>query len=97
VSNKRGFSWVNGEFRCTLYNHYYTPNSKIPDCLGVTFDPDPARLYTGYGWRTARSRHPGGVQLGLADGSVRFISNTIDAPTWLGLSTRANSEVLVEF
>lgn len=33
----------------------------------------------------ARSYHPGGVNVGMADGSVRFIQETIDVTTW-GLS-----------
>ncbi len=97
LSDLRGFSWANGEYRCTLYNHYYPPNSTTPDCLGVTFDPNPARLYTGYGWRTARSFHTGGVYVVLGDGSVRFVSENINLDTWRGLSTRAGREVLGEF
>jgi prepilin-type N-terminal cleavage/methylation domain-containing protein/prepilin-type processing-associated H-X9-DG protein len=42
----------------------------------------------------ARSRHPGGVNAALADGSVRFFANTIDQFTWRGLGTRSNGEVL---
>jgi prepilin-type N-terminal cleavage/methylation domain-containing protein len=97
VSNRRGFMWVNGEYRCTLYNHYYRPNDAIPDCLGVTFDPDPARQFTGYGWRTARSWHEGGVFLLLGDGAVRFISENIDLAIWRGLATCRGGEVLGEF
>jgi prepilin-type N-terminal cleavage/methylation domain-containing protein/prepilin-type processing-associated H-X9-DG protein len=40
------------------------------------------------------SRHPGGVNFLLADGSVRFISNNISMPTWVGLGTRAGGETL---
>jgi hypothetical protein len=97
VSNRRGFAWVNGEFRCTLYNHYYAPNDRTPDCLGVSLTPDPATLYTGYGWRAPRSRHPGGVLVLLGDGSVRFVSQTIDLVTWRALGTRAGGETLGNF
>ena len=93
VSNLRGFSWVNGEFRCAMYNHYYPPNSATPDCLGVTFEPDPARLYTGFGWRASRSRHPGGSQIGRADGSVTFVAQTIDIHVWRALGSRNGGEV----
>ena len=40
------------------------------------------------------SNHPGGVNLGLMDGSVRFIKNTISLPTWWALGTRAGGEVI---
>ncbi|HAN99500.1 MAG TPA: prepilin-type cleavage/methylation domain-containing protein [Planctomycetaceae bacterium] len=97
VSDLRGFSWVNGEFRCALMNTYYPPNSLVPDCLGVSFDPDPARLYTGFGWRTARSQHPGGVQIGLADGSVRFLSKTVSIDVWRALGSRNGGEIVGTF
>ncbi|MEX0642941.1 MAG: DUF1559 domain-containing protein [Pirellulales bacterium] len=87
VSDPRGFAWVNGEFRCALYNHRLTPNSATPDCMGVSIGGDVRTRYTPYGWRTARSRHPGGVNLGLADGSLQFVADTIDASVWTALST----------
>lgn len=34
------------------------------------------------GFQTARSHHPGGVQVCLADGSVRFVGQTIELDTW---------------
>jgi len=97
TSNRRGFMWVNGEFRCTLYNHYYTPNSKTPDCLGYLPTGTPDVQFTGYGWRTARSFHSGGVNVVMADGAVRFISQTINTAIWRGLATPKGNEVLGEF
>lgn len=38
------------------------------------------------------SRHPGGGNFGMGDGSVRFISDTIDLATYRALSTRAGHE-----
>ena len=49
----------------------------------------PSRIST-----TANSRHPGGVNVGLADGSVRFIKSTINIPTWRALGTRNGGEVI---
>lgn len=43
---------------------------------------------------TSRSYHPGGVQTLKGDGSVRFISETIDGAVWRGLGTVAGSEVV---
>lgn len=45
----------------------------------------------------SRSRHPGGVNILLGDGSVRFVSENIDLPTWRALGTVAGKEVLGEF
>ena len=47
----RGFAWVNGEYRCGLYNHYWTPNSVEFDCVSSRITGPPSVLYTAYGWR----------------------------------------------
>ena len=46
-------------------------------------------------WYTAcgfKSRHPGGAHFALADGSVRFVSETIDYRLYNELGTRAGGE-----
>src|SRR3954454_6409007 len=76
--NRRGFMWASGESRCVSYNHYLTPNSKNFDC--VANDPTATSIAVGY--RAARSRHTGGVNALLADGSVRFVQDGISPQTW---------------
>jgi prepilin-type processing-associated H-X9-DG protein len=49
----------------------------------------PSRIAT-----TTNSRHPGGVNVALADGSVRFIKNTVNPVTWRALGTRNGGEVI---
>jgi prepilin-type processing-associated H-X9-DG protein len=44
--------------------------------------------------KAARSRHPGGVNALLGDGSVRFFADSIDPATWSALGTRAGGEVV---
>lgn len=96
----RGFSWANGEHRCALYNHYDTPNSTTPDCMGVFFGaPEPGsspfeRLWTPFGWRAARSLHPGGVNVVLIDGSVRFVTDEVDQAAWRAGATIAGADSL---
>ena len=91
----RGFSWANGEYRTTLYNHARAPNSAVLDCLAALMStPDLARMYAGYGWRAARSRHPSGVNVVKADGSGQFVGDSVDPAVWKALATRAGGEAL---
>ncbi|WP_435010924.1 DUF1559 domain-containing protein [Tundrisphaera lichenicola] len=46
-----------------------------------------------YAW-TFSSRHPGGVNMLMGDGSVRFIKNSISVYTWWSLATMAGAEVI---
>ena len=47
-----------------------------------------------HGWRTARSRHPGGVNILFVDGSVHFMKNSINLVAWQGIATVAGGEVI---
>ena len=53
---------------------------------------------TGSGARSdlsnADSYHPGGVNVTMADGSVKFIKDSINLQTWMALGTRAGGEVI---
>jgi prepilin-type processing-associated H-X9-DG protein len=96
ISNHRGFMWASGEMRCASYNHYYLPNSTTCDC--VTNDTTPGEgMFTAVAFRAARSRHPGGVNLLLADGSVRFVGNGVQPGVWRALATRGNGEYTGDF
>ncbi|HEX5472311.1 MAG TPA: DUF1559 domain-containing protein, partial [Lacipirellulaceae bacterium] len=92
MSDPRGFAWANGEFRCALYNHYYTPNSRTPDCMGVQLGGGVQVQFTPYGYRTARSAHAGGVNAVFADGSLQFIADEIDPAVWRAMATIAGKE-----
>jgi len=54
-------------------------------------------VVAGRSRQTARSRHTGGVQVCLADGSGRFISDNIDLAIWLNLLSMADGNVIGEF
>ena len=71
----------------TLYTHTQEPNGAIPDCSYGNFLPE-------IDMATARSRHPGGVNAFMADGSVRFVSDTIARAVWRGLGTRNGGELV---
>ncbi len=94
-NDPRGFAWASGEYRSATYNHYYPPNATNYDCItSVTIDPgsQPTRLYAAYGWRSAQSLHPHGVNVLLADGSAHFIAGQISLPAWRALSTRSSAD-----
>jgi prepilin-type processing-associated H-X9-DG protein len=42
----------------------------------------------------SRSRHPGGVNHALADGSVSFVSETVDLLIWHGVTSRNGGEAV---
>jgi prepilin-type N-terminal cleavage/methylation domain-containing protein/prepilin-type processing-associated H-X9-DG protein len=86
----RGFLWAAGEFRCAAYNHYYPPNAVQWDCFTYGAPPD----YVTTAWRAARSQHPGGVNLLMGDGSVRFESEFVDMLVWRAIATIDGHEAL---
>lgn len=81
----------------------FGPNSSEPDTnYWVINSPQigmPGRHRTAHSSRHAssRSRHTGGVHVGLADGSARFVSENINLGTWRALGSRAGGETIGDF
>ncbi|MFO0954870.1 MAG: DUF1559 domain-containing protein, partial [Isosphaeraceae bacterium] len=50
---RRNSAWVQGSYQHALYSHFLTPNATTPDCYRQQY----------HGWKAARSRHPGGVNV----------------------------------
>lgn len=80
----------------TGFTTHATPNSGIDTAYSSTLCDnayDPVNLpCTSPGANlsislSARSRHPGGVNVSMCDGTVRFIQNTISLNAWQELST----------
>ncbi len=80
-----GGRWGDGNMFYTRYHSIFPPNQ--PSCNFGSDDWDGQVIVT------ATSRHPGGVNLLLADGSVRFVKNTIDLRIWQALATIAGGEI----
>ncbi len=81
-----GQRWGDGNMLYTRYQHIFTPNRVSCNCG----DDD----YQGAVLVTATSRHPGGVNLLLGDGSVRFVRDAIAGPIWKALGTIAGGEII---
>ncbi|MBV8232752.1 MAG: DUF1559 domain-containing protein [Planctomycetaceae bacterium] len=71
------------------YNHVGPPNSR--QCQN---NPVSASGMDIYGTASPNSNHHGGVNVCMADGSVRFVKDTINLQTWWALGTRAGSEII---
>jgi prepilin-type N-terminal cleavage/methylation domain-containing protein/prepilin-type processing-associated H-X9-DG protein len=80
-----------GIFGDYLNNKYFCvsePGMDLP-CTNDSGSNVDQSAYAG-----ARSRHPGGINTLLGDGSVRFIKNSISMPIWLGVNTIGSGEVI---
>lgn len=71
------------------------PTSTMFTTLGP-FNPK-AMLGDSNRLKNFRSDHQGGVNMGMADGSVRFVTESIDHGTLDSLATRAGREIVGEF
>ncbi|QDV71394.1 hypothetical protein Poly24_51300 [Rosistilla carotiformis] len=99
--------WMSPAMGATIFSAFLNPNSRerdviaacdeaIPDdrfpLLACTEERDTENVYAA-----ARSFHPGGVNTAMADGSVRFFSETVDnVAVWRPLNTAQNGEVVSE-
>jgi prepilin-type processing-associated H-X9-DG protein len=87
--------WVEASYQQTLYNHVYTPNSRDLDCGYCNFQSSNLRACTNNLSRaivTARSYHPGGVNVLMGDGTVRSVSDSVDEVVWKAIGTRNQQE-----
>jgi len=89
----KGFSWALGypwNSATNQYHHYNTPNLLSCENPGDTGGTNGGAA----GMITASSNHPGGVNLCFTDGSVRFVKDTVNPPTWWALGSRNQGEVV---
>jgi prepilin-type N-terminal cleavage/methylation domain-containing protein/prepilin-type processing-associated H-X9-DG protein len=101
----RGFTWW-GE--AATFSGWLGPNSPLPDveestgycpaiypAMAPMNPPCTAPYTTSMGTvYAARSRHPGGVNTLMCDGSVRFVKNSINLFTWQSLCSSQGGEVI---
>ncbi|VTT99738.1 Marine sediment metagenome DNA, contig: S01H1_S33019 (Fragment) OS=marine sediment metagenome GN=S01H1_71738 PE=4 SV=1: N_methyl_2: SBP_bac_10 [Gemmataceae bacterium] len=95
-----------GLFSATLTPNSSSPDRVVGPCPASQGDTayKPACLSLGgNAWWTpsaagahaaARSKHTGGVNAAMADGSIRFFTDATDATAWRAMGTRAGGEVV---
>jgi prepilin-type processing-associated H-X9-DG protein len=67
------------------YAHNMMPNEKSCHNYG-------GNDWFGHTSMGANSEHPGGVNVGMGDGSVRFVSETVAQDVWWAVGTRNGGE-----
>jgi prepilin-type N-terminal cleavage/methylation domain-containing protein/prepilin-type processing-associated H-X9-DG protein len=69
------------------YSHVMTPNKK--SCWYSN-----ATLSKNWSMLDANSNHPGGVNVGFLDGSVKFVKDAVNQQAWWAIATKAGGEVV---
>lgn len=81
----RGQQYYRNLPQTSYYNHTTPPNHKKWDCGDSSYVASHI---------ASRSYHPGGVNTVFADGSVRFIKDSVNLATWRALGSKAGGEVI---
>ncbi len=95
--------WGYGTMGGNTFTTKFGPNSAVADTIwGCRSLPAEGMPCTTLGSpysemnASARSYHPGGVQVCMGDGSVRFVRDSIPLLVWSGMGTRGGGETASE-
>jgi prepilin-type N-terminal cleavage/methylation domain-containing protein/prepilin-type processing-associated H-X9-DG protein len=89
LNTNRGNYWIHGTEAQTMFNVVVTPNSQqYPWSWCSSAAIGDAQFCK------ANSNHPGGVNTLMADGSVKFLKDSINQQTYWALGTKARGEVI---
>jgi prepilin-type processing-associated H-X9-DG protein len=96
----RGLTWWGWS---AAFETFSTPNSSDPDRMQQAtyckpYEPNPpcSAATAGNVRAAARSRHPGGVNAIMCDGSVQYVVDDVDLATWRAGSSTGGEEVYDE-
>jgi len=103
-NNSGHTEWVDGKVHQTGFTATFTPNTNVICSQGgAKYDVDYTSQREGtsatvatYAAVTARSYHPGIVNVAMMDGSVHTVKDDISLAVWRALATRAGGEVGVQ-
>ena len=93
LTNGTGNRWLLGNSGYTLFNTVVPPNSKQYPWANCRVDcnncgPDSSNFMN------AQSNHPGGVNVLMGDGSVRFIKDSIQQIIWMRIGTAGANDTV---
>ncbi len=87
----KGMTWgYTDAWEKHVYAHLLPPNAAPIN----TYASNTFRCSEGDSGMNPTGNHPGGVNVAFMDGSVHFIKNTINLPTWWALGTRGRGEII---
>jgi prepilin-type N-terminal cleavage/methylation domain-containing protein/prepilin-type processing-associated H-X9-DG protein len=87
--SSNGWNWLCANMTQTIFNTAAPPNWRYPTCIAIN---PPGYASDRHGNYPARSAHPGGVNMALADGSVQFTAETVDFILYQSQGTRNGGE-----
>jgi prepilin-type N-terminal cleavage/methylation domain-containing protein/prepilin-type processing-associated H-X9-DG protein len=90
LDQQRGENWAHGCMAMTLFNTVVTPNKYGDQWTHCSSIGSTALAALS----NADSYHPGGVNVLMTDGHVKFIKNSISFRSWWSLGTKSNGEVI---
>jgi len=94
ITDYKGWRWSLGAIGFASFNTIQTPSdTQVP--VGGCQNGSSNEAWPNGAWSVgAASAHPGGCNVGFADGSVRFVKSTINRTIWMSLGTKAGGEVI---
>ncbi len=94
IGDDHGYRWAIGITGYTLFNTIQTPNDARFPFSACRLDGDPLNYPdSGFAYGSS-SAHPGGINVCFADGSVKFIKDSINRTIWWSLGTKGNGEAI---
>ena len=78
MSSHRGFPWITSRHYASGYSAYSAPNAAVP---GIWLRGSEATF------NHATSHHVGVVNVGMGDGSVRNVADSVDLTAWRAMAT----------
>jgi prepilin-type N-terminal cleavage/methylation domain-containing protein/prepilin-type processing-associated H-X9-DG protein len=94
ISDFKGWYWSMGVAGFSMFNTIQTPNDSQYRFGGCRLGAPNGDWPDSSNSVGAASFHPGGANVLMADGSVRFIKDSVSRKTWWAIGTRAGGEVV---